>query len=89
MGGKSQCEYWDNLLTQLSAPMSIFLAELELSSYFSQLNLCNMSPEQLGKRKSTTTENSATDILFWKKKSELENFRQTILILLTLKMKET
>lgn len=36
-----------------------------------------------------TTENSATDILFWKKKSELENFRQTILILLTLKMKET
>lgn len=89
MGAKSQCEYWDNLLTQLSAPMSIFLAQLQLSSYFSQLNSCNMSPEQLGKKKSMTTENSATDILFWKKKSELENFRQTILILLTLKMKET
>lgn len=80
MGAKSHCEHWDNLLTQLSAPLSIFLAELELSSYFSQLNSCKSSPKQLGKKPTMSIEHSATDILFWKK---LENFMQAVLILLT------
>lgn len=48
-----------NLVTQLSAPMPVFLAEFELASYFSQIHT---SYHQSSSTKPKSTDNSATEI---------------------------